>query len=242
MAVPLLMAVSAAGQTPPTPSFDAVQYPKASYTTTTRVIHKDKVEISATQVKPTNQEASFFCRAWVTITAGGKVTNTLYFPDIDPVAGSFGLFVPIEQPVPDYLFLMKFGDYDGRLYLVDASGAVTNLKGGWFFLDSSKRYLYSQYASDQPELLVFDLTEKRAIFHSEIPVTAAWFQNGDKYLFLSEDDQSASHENGMVQLKIVDLLGQKISSVNMSEQQIERLPRVKSPVEAEHRKFRDCAF
>jgi hypothetical protein len=239
----LVIVAYAAGQESK-PSFKTSDYPPADFTVTHQTVRKGTVEIMATQVKPEKQDLGrpLYCRAWVDIKVGNARAKKLVFPDIDPVAASYGLFMPQQQPIPGFLFFEKHGDYDGRLYLVDASGRVTNLKGGWFFLDPSKRYLFSEYGSDSPEITVFDLKEKRVVFNSKIPTDVNWYQLGERYAFLTIDEELRPHSTGLVQLKVLDLQHRKLQDISISDRQLQTLPKVESPVAREAKSSKDCEF
>jgi hypothetical protein len=239
----MVVAVYAAGQESK-PSLNARDYPPADFTVTRQMLRSRNVEIIAMQVKPKEHSTGhpYDCRAWVEISVNGAATERLVFPEIDPVASLYGLFMPQRQPIPGYLFFEKYGDYDGRLYLVDGSGQITNLKGGWFFLDSSKRYLFSIYVSDSPEITVFDLKEKRVVFNSEIPNDVDWYRIGDKYAFLTIDELLGPHPTGLVQLKVLELHHRKLRNMSIAERKLQALPMVESPVAREDKSFKDCEF
>jgi hypothetical protein len=181
-------------------------------------------------------------RAWIDIRVHGVRTEKLMFPDIEPVGSSYGLFMSNRQPIPGYVFFEKYGDYDGKLVLVDASGHITNPKGGWLFLDPSKRYLFSEYASDSPEITVFDLKENRVIFNSEIPIDVHWYRLGNRYAFLTIDEELRPHSTGLVPLKVLDLQHRKLQDISISDHQLQILPMVESPVVWEATSPKDCEF
>jgi hypothetical protein len=226
------------------PLFNEAEYPPADFAVTHQTVRRDTVEIVATQVKrrQNGDGNPYYCRAWVDIRISDSTAKQLVFPDIDPVGGSYGLFMPKEQPIPGYLFFEKYGDYDGRLYLVDTKGHLTNLKGGWFFLDYSKRFLFSEYVSDGPEITVFDLRRRRVIFNSEIPSDVDWYRIGNKYAFRVVDDVAAPPSAGSVQLKVLELQHPKLQDMRISERQLEELPIIESPVESEVQSYKDCEF
>jgi hypothetical protein len=61
---------------------------------------------------------------WVDVLKGEQLVKRFYYDDVEPVGFSFGAFVPKQQPAPDYFMVVKEGDYDCRLVLVDKRGTA----------------------------------------------------------------------------------------------------------------------
>lgn len=140
--------------------------------------------IQAKRMSKNSDEAPLICRAWIEIVRANQTTFSKYFDDIDPVGFSYGLFIPKIQPPAPYFAIVKNGDYDGRLYLVNEDGKVEDLMGGFYFITSDKRYLFSQYASDGTGLVVFDLKAGRTVYSSDkIPYIYQWYVNDGVYFF-----------------------------------------------------------
>ncbi len=119
------------------------------------------------------------CKAWVIIRNKGKITKQLYFKNIEALGACSGIFIPEVQPKENYFMFSKFGDYDGVLYILDASGKLTEKSGGAFYLSQNKRYLFSPYHSDLSGLTVYDLEKNRVLysFDLEQPVESWYFQD-----------------------------------------------------------------
>jgi len=124
------------------------------------------------------------CRAWVEISQDGHLAKRFYYDDINPVGFSFGAFVPRNQP-ENYFAVVKEGDYDGRLLLIDHNGGVVDLPGGFYFLTADKKYLVSQYASEAPGLTVYDLANHEIVLEQKnLPQIGAWFRDQEGYFFM----------------------------------------------------------
>jgi hypothetical protein len=131
----------------------------------------------------------YACRAWLDVMAAKQTMFKRYFDDIDAVGSSYGLFVPEVQPPPPFFAIVKHGDYDGRLFLVDRNGKVFDLIGGYYFITEDKRYLLSQYHSDTSGLAVFDLQERRVVFSSDkLPeYQHQWYIEKASYFFTASE-------------------------------------------------------
>src|SRR5688572_2893279 len=79
------------------------------------------ITVDLIHAKPKKQDDSrqFSCRTWLTIKDKNKLIKELA-QDADAVGGCSGLFFPDSQPNKDLIIISKFGDYDGRLYVVNS--------------------------------------------------------------------------------------------------------------------------
>src|SRR5688572_2891106 len=89
------------------------------------IIKKEKetleaITVDIVQVKPIKQ-GGFSCRTWLTIKQEGKIIKELT-QDMEGVGGCYGFYFPDKQPDNDLILISKFGDYDGRLLVVDNKG------------------------------------------------------------------------------------------------------------------------
>jgi hypothetical protein len=96
---------------------------------------------------------------------------------IEAQGGLAAVLVPIQQPSKDYFVLVKFGDYDGNILLVDHVGMIRTIRGGNFFITDDQRYLVSPYDSDCAGLTVFDLKEDSLIYDKTCENDAAFNEN-----------------------------------------------------------------
>jgi hypothetical protein len=161
--------------------------------TVTKASYKHgEVTIRLVQVKSDESDRfRFLCRAAARIEKQGVVLDEIYYDDIDAVGDSFGLFVPRKQPSPNFFAIVKCGDYDGRLFLIDKKGKKLDLIGGLYFVTEDGRFLFSEYHSDVEGFAVFDLKEGRVLFSSaqgprdyqELPWIYQWYQSPKGYLF-----------------------------------------------------------
>jgi hypothetical protein len=105
-------------------AFKPADYPNSDFRVTQSSHALGAIEIRIIHAKKRKPNASppSYCRAWAEISRGQTLLQRIYFGDIEPVGYSYGIFVPAKQPAPDYFALVKEGDYDGRLLLVNSDG------------------------------------------------------------------------------------------------------------------------
>ena len=174
--------------------FDSKDYNPDKYAVTKCSYVHGSADIIITQVRPITKNRKNrtarpgFCRAWIEVKTKGGITFNSYFSDISPAGYSYGIFVPKKQPSTDYFITVKFGDYDGRIFLISKSGKVTESPGGEYFLTKDKRYLFVQYSSDMSMLIVFDLKKGKEICRAkDIPYIHNWYVKNGNYMFTISD-------------------------------------------------------
>lgn len=185
------------------PTFSPRDYPSSQYLVTQASHTLGDVTIQIIQAKRRKPDGSapHFCRAWVDVSRGEKLLRRIYYSDMEAVGASYGVFVPAIQPSADYFALVKEGDYDGRLLLVDRQGVVTNLLGGFFFVTADGRFIVSQYSSDETGLAVFDLQAHRTMLQSKEVPYQNWYKDGLGYFF-AEDDSPEEENTAIYRLNL----------------------------------------
>jgi hypothetical protein len=225
------------------PAFTPRAYPSAEYKVTRASHTLGDVTIQVIQAKKQkpNESAPSYCRAWVEVSRGEKLLRRIYYSDFEPVGYSYGVFVPARQPSADYFALVKEGDYDGHLLLVDKQGVVTDLMGGSFFVIADGRFIVSQYSSDSSGLAVFDLQAHRPLLQSkEIPYIQNWYKDGSGYFFTESEWSNGSpypHEKPAVAYRL-DLNGRKVVKISMEPQRLKSATRIEDDFDP--RRFPDC--
>jgi hypothetical protein len=225
------------------PAFAPRDYPSVEYKVTRASHTLDDVTIQIIQAKKQkpNRSAPSYCRAWVEVSRGKKLLQRIYYGDMEPVGYSYGVFVPAKQPSADYFALVKEGDYDGHLLLVDKQGVVTDLMGGSFFVTAGGRFIVSQYSSDSSGLAVFDLQAQRPLLQSkEIPYIQNWYKDGSGYFFTESEWSNGNpypHEKPDVAYRL-DWNGRKVVKSGMDPQRLKSATRVEDDFDP--RKSPDC--
>ena len=108
---------------------------------------------------------------------------------MESVGGCSGYYFPEMQPAKDLIVISKFGDYDGRLFIIDNKGEVKHYIGGKFYVSADNKYLFSNYDSDLSGVTIMDLTKNEVVYTGELNrYIADWYyQDGDYFALISED-------------------------------------------------------
>jgi|SRR5271157_91706 len=223
--------------------FNPADYPRSEFqvTQTTHAFGAVKIRIIHAKRRKEIMTPPSFCRAWVEVTRGDTLVRRIFYNDFEPVGYSYGVFVPAKQPSPDYFVLVKEGDYDGHLLLVNGSGNVTDTLGGRFFVTADRRFLVSEYSSDLAGLAVFDLTQGRLILHStDVAYAQNWYRDQQGYFF-TESEWSANSGEPHERLGVaygLDLKRGKIVESSLSSLRLKSASPVK--YDFDPRQYSDC--
>ena len=148
------------------------------------------ITIGLIHAKPKKQDdpKQFSCRTWLTIKDSNKLIKELA-QDADAVGGCSGLFFPETQPNKDLIMISKFGDYDGRLYIINTKGEFKDYSGGKFYVSTDNKYLFTNYNSDLSGVSIIDLTKNELIYTGELKqyISDWYFKNGQYFAIISED-------------------------------------------------------
>jgi len=142
-------------------------------------------------IQVTNKEAESepLCRSWFRLKQFGKVANQVYFDNIKPSITCAGIYIPEVQPRKDFFLASKFGDNDGKLIVINRMGEIKLLKGGQFYLTNDKRLVFSNHASEENGLTVFDLNTEKVLFEGKVakPLANWYFQDSRFFATISND-------------------------------------------------------
>lgn len=186
------VALSVLGQTEEYLKFNQLDYPSKKYTIKKDTFNFHQVSIVLIQVKLKNDKDfdshSAFCRIWMIVKMRERITKEIFYNDCEALGGCSGIFVSSKQPIGDYFILSKFGDYNGRIILVDSLGGVLSYPGGEYYLTDDNRYLFSIYNSDVGGLTVFDLKKRKLLYSADTLSTyfGFFYSNANRYFFKVE--------------------------------------------------------
>jgi hypothetical protein len=148
------------------------------------------ITVDLIHAKPKKQDdpKQFSCQTWLTIRDKNKLIKELA-QETDAVGGCSGLFFPDKQPNKDLIIISKFGDYDGRLYIVNDKGEFKDYLGGTFYVSNDNKYLFTNYNSDLSGVSIIDLTKNELLFTGELKQYLAdwYFQDGQYFAIVGED-------------------------------------------------------
>jgi hypothetical protein len=201
---------------------------------------KFKIEIRQAKLldNKINTPSDFYCRGWVTITQGSIVIKQLYFKEIEPVGGCSGLFIPDKQP-KDHFIISKFGDYDGRIFIIDTTGKVQEKMGGIFYISKDQRYLFSSYDSDLSGLTVYDLNKKLILFSGTIePYLGDWYFKDRKYF--AEIQNPLANAIDSCQIAIFDFSKNKLTISEINKDYLKEDNKLKMYNDVVHDKDCNC--
>lgn len=224
------------------PPFNAADYPRSELqvTQSTHLLGSVGIRIVHAKRRKESATAPSYCRAWVEITRDGTLIRRMYYPEFEPVGDKYGVFAPAVQPSTDYLILVKEGDYDGRLLLLNKSGEVTDILGGSFFV-AGKRFLVSEYSSDSAGLAVFDLeSHKLELQTTKIPYIHKWYKDSLGYFFTESEWSGASgvpHEKTGVAYRL-NLERGKVDQIETQPAKLKAASEVK--YDFDPRQYEDC--
>jgi hypothetical protein len=141
----------------------------------------------------------------------------------EPVGGSYGISKPIK--VNNHLIFNKYGDYNGRVIIVNDKGQIFNIIGGENFYDAEKELLFTIYDSDLSGFAIFDLKKDTLIFEmlsmENRPIS---FHKDfeDRYFLLTDNDVREQEELATWEIELdenrimsVDLDTTRINKSNM---------------------------
>ncbi len=167
-------------------NFNPNDYSNDSFNLTKKSYPFGNIEIQIIQAKKikNKKKSPHICRAWLNILKSNKIINQKFYNDIEAVGAEFGLFVPEKQPFENHFIVIKIGDYDGRLFLINKEGAVLDYRGGKFFITDDNKYLVCQYDSDKSIITIFDIQKEKFLFEiTHIPTIYHLYKSNDKYFF-----------------------------------------------------------
>lgn len=125
----------------------------------------------------------FLCRGKVISRKNNLPVDSLILEDMEAVGDRYGLNFS-SQPVKGMVIGTKFGDYDGRLILIDETGKIQNHRGGFFFITKDQRYIVSPWHSDMAGITVYDLEDRKVKMDEETGVYPSnwYYLNGEYYI------------------------------------------------------------
>jgi len=195
------------------------------------------ITVDLIHAKPKKHDDSrqFSCRTWLTIKDKNKLIKELA-QDADAVGGCSGLFFTDSQPNRDLIIISKFGDYDGRLYVVSNKGEFKDYLGGKFYVSDDNKYLFTNYDSDLSGVSIIDLTKNELIYTGELKQYLAdwYFQDGQYFATVSEDVKV----NGETELLIFDF---KTKSFKVKRTKDNIDPKYKLKIYNDYNRAPDCS-
>jgi hypothetical protein len=122
------------------------------------------IDVIITQYKSLIESPNIpYCKAEIEIFKNGIKIDSIYFSEIEPVGGHYGLLV-YNETQQNHIIISKFGDYDGQTIIINERGEKFNTIGGCVSIDYKSGLLFSIYDSDLAGFSVFDLNQDKEVF------------------------------------------------------------------------------
>jgi hypothetical protein len=109
--------------------------------------------------------------------------------DVGIASGPFGIIVPAAQPLREGLIVLRASPFDGKLFLILASGKVVTLPGASVIADTVGKCVYCVWDNDKTfRLTVFDYKNLRLVFNTvAIAEPKQWYTDGFSFGFSAAD-------------------------------------------------------
>lgn len=224
------MTLTTFGQVDKHKAFKNSDYPTANYSVKadTFMFNDYKIELIQAKLRDykTFDSTAAFCRIWLTVKKGNAVIDKLFINDCEAVGGCSGIYVSKEQSRKDYFILSKFGDYDGRILIIDTTGKIKSFIGGHYYLSADNKYLFSPYNSDLSGLTVYDLSKNQVLFSADTIQTylADFYYFDNTYFSIVIDDVKKNTQTDIVTF---DLKTNKLILSTVDDKYIEKAKRLK---------------
>ena len=169
--------------------FKYVDYPASKFNLQIDSFTLGAYLIEFIQVTNKSVDSEPLCRSWFRLKQFGKVANQVYFDNIKPNITCAGIYIPEIQPRKDFFLASKFGDNDGKLIVINRLGEIKLLKGGQFYLTNDKRLIFSNHASEENGLTVFDLNTEKVLFEGKVAKPLAnWYYQDNRFFATVNND------------------------------------------------------
>lgn len=222
----------------------STQIPAANYPTSAYTVNADSFSLGRLNVRMANikakphQTISFWCRAALAITYNADTVFSRFYPDVHAVGGCSGLYM---QPIVrgGYVFVSKFGDYEGRTIAIDTTGKVLDIRGGVTYYSPLIDWIVAEHNSDIGGLSVYNTKTGKVIYDSEEPqingdtcficgryLTDVRYDERYLYVVYMSDDENNNQQSGMVRSFRFEHDTQQISLAPVPTAYLDDLPQV----------------
>jgi hypothetical protein len=177
-------------------AYNSSDYPSDQYNTKIDTASLGVVKIRLIHVMSTGLTEDAGCKAWLEVKKGNKSTGMLFYDDIQ-FDNAAGLFFPKKQPREDLFMVCKFGDFDGRIIVIDRDGKINDSPGGDFYVSEDNNYLFSNYSSDQNGVTILDLGKNNALYVDSATMAhklGAWYYQDNKYFAVTADSSESDDQ------------------------------------------------
>jgi hypothetical protein len=194
-------------------AYNDADYPADQYSTRTDTASLGVVKLQTIHVMSTGLREETECKAWLYVKKGNKNTAQFFFDEIMGDYGAAGVFFPKKQPREDMFIAMKFGDYDGRIIVIDRDGNANNMPGGDFYMSEDNKYLFSNYNSDQTGVTIIDMDKNNVIYADSAEDQSKlgqWYFQDDKFFAIAQPTAKDEEDTTKLSIATLDLKKKKL--------------------------------
>lgn len=179
------------------PPYKEADFPAEKFITKKEQQTLGIITVNIVQVRPKKEaDSKIPCRTWLTIKKGNKTIKEMS-QDMEALGGCSGYYFPDKQPSKDLIVVSKFGDYDGRLFIINQKGELKDYIGGKFYVSADNKYLFSNYDSDLSGATIIDLVKNELIFSGPLKhYISDWYNQDRQYYALISEDVIINGETG----------------------------------------------
>ena len=171
--------------------------------------------------------------AKIEVKKAQHVLKVISFEGIQALNGNAGLAIPEKQLIKDHFAILKRGDHDSRVLLVDSSGLkFASLPAKEIYISPNGRYLFCFQQSSEPSLpeyLVYDLAQNLVVMEAKDasrvgPYFASGihyqlYAKGGRYLAVAQTDLAVDSE------KAKKLSQTSMTEINLQMQSLRVFPK-----------------
>lgn len=225
----------------PATQIPAATYPASSYITQADTFNFGKLTIRVANIKAReHQTVSFWCRASIAITRNSDTVFSRYYSDIHAVGGCSGIYM--EPTIRGgYLFVSKFGDYNGRTVIIDSIGKTLDIHGGITYYNPLVDWIVAEHNSDIGGLSVYNTKTGKLVFDSEEPqingdtciicgryLTDVRYDERYLYVVYINDEENYGQQKEMLRSFRFEHDTQKITLASVPAEYIDALPQLEA--------------
>lgn len=216
-------------------------YPAASYFTQADSFNFGKLTIRLANIKAReHQTVAFWCRASIAVMHKTDTIFSRYFADVDAVGGCSGVYM---EPVirGGYVFVSKFGDYNGRTIVIDSTGNTLDMHGGITYYNPLIDWIVAEHNSDIGGLSVYNTKTEKLVFDSEEPqingdtcftcgryLTDVRYDERYLYVVYMNDEENFGNQTGMLRAFRFEHDTQQVTLAAVPAEYIDALPKLEA--------------
>ena len=176
--------------------FKERNYPDSLYKVFCKEYSFHEYRINIVNVKGRTQQG---CCSFILIAKGQDTIYRRCYPVIESLGGCAGIYSSDSNHFSDYFFISKFGDYNGRLIILNAAGKILDLSGAAFYISVEHDFIFADQDRDIGGLTIWSLAKNKLLYDSEMSFSKGDFTVGERFLREIRYDQKCHY---LIYLKV----------------------------------------